>query len=97
MPCIIIDNLNACFDEKTHKWTGLRADIEWKEIDELMDLMLRFRSRVYGCTATAAHWRIDGQDGVNYDKEAANVRDWAKQKGIATWTGKEFWYDLASC
>eukprot|EP00972_Heterocapsa_arctica_P089534 13202148-Heterocapsa_arctica.AAC.1 len=46
-----------------------------------MELMLQFRSRMYICTATAEHWKIEGQDGVNYDKEAANVRDWARQKG----------------
>eukprot|EP00972_Heterocapsa_arctica_P016247 2397713-Heterocapsa_arctica.AAC.1 len=28
-------------------------------------------------------------------KEAGNARDWATQKGIATWTGKELWDDLA--
>eukprot|EP00972_Heterocapsa_arctica_P064490 9517558-Heterocapsa_arctica.AAC.1 len=61
-----------------------------------MELMLQFRSRMYICTATAARWKTGGQDGANYDQEAANVRDWARQKGIATWTGKEFCDDLGS-
>eukprot|EP00972_Heterocapsa_arctica_P068492 10119485-Heterocapsa_arctica.AAC.2 len=30
MPCVVIDNLNSCFDEKSKKYTGLRAAIEWK-------------------------------------------------------------------
>eukprot|EP00972_Heterocapsa_arctica_P027696 4071808-Heterocapsa_arctica.AAC.1 len=51
---------------------------------------------MYICTASAGHWEIDGQDGVDYDQEAANVRDWARQRGIATWTGKELWDDLAA-
>eukprot|EP00972_Heterocapsa_arctica_P004069 604572-Heterocapsa_arctica.AAC.1 len=61
-----------------------------------MEIMLQFRSRMYICTATATHWNIGGQDGANYDQEAANVRDWARQKGIASWMGKEFWDDLGS-
>eukprot|EP00972_Heterocapsa_arctica_P034155 5027869-Heterocapsa_arctica.AAC.1 len=63
MPCIVLDNLNACFDVKSKKYCGLRADKGWKVIGELMGLMLQFRSRMYICTASAARWEIDGQDG----------------------------------
>eukprot|EP00972_Heterocapsa_arctica_P105354 15525125-Heterocapsa_arctica.AAC.1 len=62
-----------------------------------MELMLQFRSRLYICTASAAHWKIveDGQ-GPKYDAESANVRDWARQKGIASWTGQAFWDVLST-
>eukprot|EP00972_Heterocapsa_arctica_P065083 9607241-Heterocapsa_arctica.AAC.1 len=81
MPCIVIDDLNACFNIGSDgKWTGLRHGIE---------------SRVYVCTGSAEQWDIVGEDGVNYDKAAADVRDWATQKGIVTWSGKELWDDLA--
>eukprot|EP00972_Heterocapsa_arctica_P108485 15976583-Heterocapsa_arctica.AAC.1 len=60
MPCVVIDNLNACYKEegKGDKWIGLRAEHEWPQIDELMNLMLNFRSKLYICTASAAHWDI---------------------------------------
>eukprot|EP00972_Heterocapsa_arctica_P037590 5532182-Heterocapsa_arctica.AAC.1 len=99
MPCVIFDNLNACFDgtqKGPSKWCGLRADKEWLAIRDLMKLMLQFRSRIYVCTATAEHWKIGGTDGAKYNQESANVRDWARQCGIASWTGKEFWDDLSS-
>eukprot|EP00972_Heterocapsa_arctica_P020768 3060031-Heterocapsa_arctica.AAC.1 len=90
MPCVVIDNLNACFDDcqkGKDKRTGLRASHEWPQISALMDLMLLFRSRLYICTASAEHWVINehGQ-GPKYDMEARNVRDLARQKGIMAWT-----------
>eukprot|EP00972_Heterocapsa_arctica_P101217 14920624-Heterocapsa_arctica.AAC.1 len=45
MPCVVLDNLNACFDERTKKYCGLRTDKEWLAIRDLMELMLQFRSR----------------------------------------------------
>eukprot|EP00972_Heterocapsa_arctica_P019919 2938371-Heterocapsa_arctica.AAC.1 len=47
MPCVIIDNLNACFktEGRGDKWQGLRAEHEWPHINELMNLMLNFRSK----------------------------------------------------
>eukprot|EP00972_Heterocapsa_arctica_P008558 1248048-Heterocapsa_arctica.AAC.1 len=45
MPCIVLDNLNACFDERSKKYCGLRADKEWLVIGVLLEHMLEFRSR----------------------------------------------------
>eukprot|EP00972_Heterocapsa_arctica_P114023 16440316-Heterocapsa_arctica.AAC.1 len=62
-----------------------------------MELMLQVRSRIYICTASAEHWMIvEHGRGPMYDQESANVRDWARQKGIASWTGKAFWDILST-
>eukprot|EP00972_Heterocapsa_arctica_P097232 14344766-Heterocapsa_arctica.AAC.1 len=45
MACVDLDNLNACFDYRSKKSCGLRADKEWLAIRDLMEIMLQFRSR----------------------------------------------------
>eukprot|EP00972_Heterocapsa_arctica_P090799 13397556-Heterocapsa_arctica.AAC.1 len=91
MPCVVVHNLNECFatQGKGDKWQGLRAEHEWPEIAALMNLMKMFRSKLYICTASAAHWEISeyGQ-GPKYDDESRRVRDLAKEKGIMSWTGQ---------
>eukprot|EP00972_Heterocapsa_arctica_P099183 14636058-Heterocapsa_arctica.AAC.1 len=54
--------------------------------------MLNFRSKLYICTASAAHWDIKeyGQ-GPKYDEASRCVHDLAKDKGIMSWTGQACW------
>eukprot|EP00972_Heterocapsa_arctica_P071738 10596598-Heterocapsa_arctica.AAC.1 len=76
MPCVVIDNLNACFldgQKGKDKWIGLRADKEWREVDALMTLMRQFRSSLYMCTASAEHWHIvEHGQAPKYDEASRN-------------------------
>eukprot|EP00972_Heterocapsa_arctica_P098883 14591328-Heterocapsa_arctica.AAC.1 len=104
MACVVFDNLNACFQDAKvpgnatgDHYTGLRATIEWPQIDELMTLMVtHFRSAIYVCTASAASWKVSPPARQpEYDKNAAEVRALAKDKGLTYWTGESLWSDLA--
>eukprot|EP00972_Heterocapsa_arctica_P007881 1148729-Heterocapsa_arctica.AAC.1 len=104
--CVVIDNLNACFQEhgnvpgnaKSDKYVGLRAGDgqEWFHINRLMDLVRsNFRSAIYICTAPASDWQISPafRQG-EFDLNSSQVRDMARGKGLACWTGKAFWDSL---
>eukprot|EP00972_Heterocapsa_arctica_P074613 11011716-Heterocapsa_arctica.AAC.1 len=104
MPCVIFDNLNACFSEqvvpgnvKGDFWVGLRSNVEWPHISELMDLMVaNFRSAIYVCTASSECWQISpASRRPAYDLNAKQVRSMARDKGLTFWTGESFWNDLA--
>eukprot|EP00972_Heterocapsa_arctica_P006720 982742-Heterocapsa_arctica.AAC.1 len=104
MPCVVFDNLNACFSDsavmgnaKGDKWHGLRSGVEWPYINELMDVMVaNFRSAIYVCTASSARWEITPvARRPEYDQNATEVRLMAKDKGLTFWTGESFWNDLS--
>eukprot|EP00972_Heterocapsa_arctica_P050743 7459089-Heterocapsa_arctica.AAC.1 len=56
-----------------------------------MQVMLRFRSRFYVCTASAKRW---GRKDPDFDAESDAVHGHAKSLGIVYWTGDRLWESL---